>query len=710
MATLNNSNFNPAQYGAVPIQPSSTSGFNPQAYGAVPVQTPAKNPWPLQPAAQAVGNLVASGAAGVEQHFVNVAALPVQAIAKAVGKPDPFADNSFPGVNGQGLNVTPLTGEGMLQKAGDAASIALLAASPEIQGIKGLALLGGASGAAQSVAAGNNPMTLEGRANLLKDTGTGILFGAILGGLGNAAKLWSGLEKMSGGISPAMETELARVRPTTLSKYINTAVASAKDYHAQSIDDLVNEDIQHGTSILTEKVIPKAGQAVGAAKEAAGDTSITHVNSATGLPTTGKIAAQSLRDEINDVMQRMTGHQMSSYSSTDDLGLNIHNYPQGPSTSGITAGAEGEDLVEKLPGRPGIEDLPSSDKKALESVVKGLQTIEDDPTVQNASDVVRSIDTKIGQAGWDRPPFGPSGGPIEGFLKYARGAINRTIAPGAPELAKANTVYSSLDDIRKEIGDAAGKDLNHIGLLARRTTYRDQQGTAQSALDGLYDAVKPYLPENEESYTVKSIIGKFARDTFAGERGESGLSQSVTSGDLAGFAGFKKSVVQSTLKVARKVLAPDPAQYAMSIAKGEPYSFVPMMHHIDEFVDSPNASPLIQSFKTGLQKLGVSSSNLGSGAKSILRILLIQQLTKVAPVPLPQQGPLSTPVQSQQSTPALSTPSSPVSSTSTQKNNTAIRSLTPPTTGQGMSSALRTGQLDTMPNGMNLSGSGLSLS
>lgn len=77
-------------------------------------------------------------------------------------------------------------------------------------------------------------------------------------------------------------------------------------------------------------------------------------------------------------------------------------------------------------------------------------------------------------------------------------------------------------------------------------------------------------------------------------------------------------------------MVPDPAQSAMSIAKGEPYSFVPLVHHIDEALNSPSAQPWLQDFKTGLKSMGVTSSNVGQASKDMLRMMMFNNLTQSA--------------------------------------------------------------------------------
>ncbi len=483
-------------------------------------------------------------------------------------------------------------------------------------GILKMAALGGAGAYAQTVGGGGsaNPLDPETQDSIKK----GVLFSGILGGLGNVARIVSSTEKAASGMTPAMENELAQTRPSTVGSYINIAASSAKDFHAPTVDDVVVNDITRGANILTNKVIPQAGKAVGEARVAAGDAPVIYLHpaDATVPPTTGAGAVAAVRDDINNFMQETVGHQFGSYASAADSGLPISNYPEGASASGLNGD---ETTIEKIPGR--AVDLSPTETNTLEYVGKQLQTLQENPNVQIASDVLRNLDRKID---WTKP----ADGPVESLVRYARGAINKTIAPAAPALAKANDAFGQLKDIENATRDAAGKDLNHVDLLARRTVYAGQSGKAQSVLDGLYSAVKPYLPPGEESYASKAIVARFAKANFGGLNSKSGFEQGMSSGDIAGLAGYRSRVIGAALRAGKRVLAPDPAQYAMSVSKGEPYSFVPLAHHIDEYLDSPSAQPWINSFKGSLKAMGISSHNVGQTAKDALRMIMFNNVTQ----------------------------------------------------------------------------------
>lgn len=623
MTSLQGGGQAPAQ---APAQLPDT--ITPEQMNAIQGPAPAVGNGPAPNFAGSIGRFLANSANAIEQPFVSIAATPVQLLAKAIGAPDPFADGfpQFPGSTNGPMQVAPLTGAGLIQKAGSLAQIGTMVLTPEAAGITGiakLAALGAVGGGAASVGAGQlhswgdlNPFGDSDTAHAIR---VGALFGGILGGLGNAARIVSATEKGATGVTPAMENELSQTRPSTLSKYIDTAKTSAKDFHAPTVDDMVTQDITKGATILEKKVLPKATKAIEQAKQEAGPAPIIYAEGEAN-PAGGANGVQMLRDDINTAMQRMTGHQFSSYGdAAETTGLRIDNYKGAPTT-----GLNGDEFaVEQLPGR--VVDVSPAEQKTLEYVGKQLQILEDNPTVQVASDVLRNLDGKIGD--WSKPAESAVGS----FVRYARGAVNRVIAPAAPKLAAANHAYGDLMDIQNAVTGAAGKDLKNIDLLARRTLYAGQSGKAQSVLDGLYDAVKGHLPPGEESYTTKAIVGRFAKDTFGGETAKTGFAQGMSAGDVAGTAsGYTSRVVGAALRAGKRALSPNPEQYAMSISKGEPYSFVPMVHQIDEFLDSPTAKPWLNSFKAGLKQMGVSSNNVGTAAKDALRMMMFNNLSNSA--------------------------------------------------------------------------------
>lgn len=575
-----------------------------------------KNSW------SSAGKWLANSASSIEKPLVSIAAIPVQMIAKAAGVPDPYA-NGFPGMPGSDnktLDVAPIdTGAGIMQKAGQLAQIASFALTPEAAGMSGIikmGLVGGLGAGANYTAGGGKDLTINpfDDSEMAHAVRQGVLFGGILGGLGNTARVISSTEKWGTGIDAAMETELARTRPVTVGKYIEVANASAKDNQAQTIGDFLTQDIRNGADILDKKVLPAAGKAVGAAHKAAA-----------GLPIAPE-AINSLRDEVNNAMQSKIGHQFSDYATGADSGVKI-NYPEGASTAGISVG---DNTVVPLPGRPGIDPLLPSEQKDLEYLSSKLDILKENPTIQTASDIVSGLDKQIN---WERvQKYGSKASPVDSILQQVRGMINHNIIrPTAPALAQANDAFGPLMQAKDALVNGAGQDLQHLDLLGRRTVYDGQAGKAKSVLDILTDAVRPYLPTGEESYTTKAIIARFVKDNFGGLTSKSGFRQGITAGDVAGTAsGYTSRIVGAALRTAKRALTPNTAQYAISIAKGEPYSFVPGVHHIDEFLDSPSSKVWIQSFKDGLKKMGVSSSVTGGVAKDTLRMMMIQNLSQSA--------------------------------------------------------------------------------
>lgn len=532
-----------------------------------------------------------------------------------------------PTTNFTGGQLNPLKPglSGLEQIAGDTVSNASLLYTPEKTGITGLATLGAIAGGGQSVAAGNG-LTSK---TTLETAGTGALFGGILGLLGNTARVIKGAQQAATGVDEATQADLAATRPATLSKVINIAVDSTTSHHTPTVSDWLNGELQQGADILDKKVIPQAGEVVGQARTDAANLPVA-TQTPTGAMLTGGEAVASVKDEVNEMMQQMTGYQFSSYGTGEDSGLDILNY-KGASPVGITA-PDGS-LISQLPGRVAAE-LEPTEQKSLNWLDKKLNILQENPTVQTASDVVNNLDKNID---WERiQKYGAQSSPIDTIFQRTRGLINHNlIRPAAPALAAANDVFGGLMQTKNALVQGAGNDLQHLDLLSRRALYNGQSGTAQSILDSLFQSVKPYLPAGEESYSTKAILARYARDVYGGIRSKSGLAQGVTSGDVAATAsGYTSRVVGAALRFGQRLIAPDPQAYAMSIAKGEPYSFVPFMHHIDEYLDSPSAIPVINTFKNSLKAIGVSSNNVSTVAVQTLKAMLFNNLVHPKAVPM----------------------------------------------------------------------------
>lgn len=104
-----NNDFDPTTIGATAVQ--SDNSFDPASIGAVPAA-------PQKSALQTVGDVGGNIIRSLGQPFVDLAAIPVQALAKATNQPDPYANGAM-----GGYNVSPV--DKPLQKAGSAVQAAL---------------------------------------------------------------------------------------------------------------------------------------------------------------------------------------------------------------------------------------------------------------------------------------------------------------------------------------------------------------------------------------------------------------------------------------------------------------------------------------------------------------------------------------------------------------------------------------------------------
>lgn len=549
--------------------------------------------------AKALGSALVSAPSVFGSHLAELTGSATDAIGLTTGKR--AAIDAKIAANGNktplGNDMTPLKKDfvgAASQLGGDALSTGTEAFVPGEMGIAKMAGLGAASAYGGSLSQGNSFDSQES----IDSAKQGGLFGGALGILGKIPGAISTTEKFAGGFTPAMQKELQKGGENLVSDYIKIAKNSAKDYDNPTVDQAVNADVMKGVHILQHQVEPKIGEMMDNAQKLSGGFPIA-VPQANGVAATGANALPLLKDDINNVMQKMTGHQLAEYATGEDSGLDIFNY-KGASTAGIT-GPDGS-LVSRLPDSS--IDLDAADQKKLDYVAQQLNILGDNPTVKTASDILKNLDKKIN---WDKPILS-SKDPVDGFIRYARGAINKTIAPAAPELAAAKTAWGKLQDIKGNLADAAGKDLDHLGLLARRTLYQGQDDKATTVLEGLYNAVKPYLPAGEPSYATKARIASFARNAFGGERAVTGLGSSLSTGDVAGFAGYRKQFLQSAFKAGKQVLAPNPEQYALSLARGKPYSFVPGIHN--------------------LEKLGLPSDEIGNTLMKLGKTSLFEGATK----------------------------------------------------------------------------------
>lgn len=573
----------------------------------------------------------------VEQPFVNVAAIPVQL---GVAASNALTGNKTPDPYAQGLNVNrSLTNEpipvssvtapkGWLQKAGSAGQIAATALSPGVSSVKGFATLGAGSALSQSLQSGETDPH-----QLTKDTIYGGLFGAAMGVMSGWLQGVGALEKGKTGVVGQVEQEIQGIDEPLLKSYIDATKSHATNIRAATPDALAETEFRNRASTLIEKTIPDAGEKVGEARAAAAKLPVTFVNPTTGLKVEGPEAVNSVMDDINGVMQKLTGHEFSSYSSGGEGMLKI-NYPGGATTAGIEP-VEG--AISQIPGR--TVQLSPAEIKQLENIDRYLKTLSENPTVQTASDQLINIDNDIGK--WSKPIYGENAGntPVEGVLRYARGAINRIIAPSSPEIAQANARYSELMDLKAAIGAEAGTRGQNASLAMRRVLSGDQAADIIPMLDQLDAATSAFRPNDKSTLVQHATVAWWAKNTLGDPSTKTLLNQYINRdiNDTSTLFGQTKYLIKAGMQRTLGAFSPDPAKYALSVARGEPQSMNVLVRGIDRIVDSAKGIKLINKFASSLKTLGVTSENVEGTAKTLFKVWLIQQLTSPKQ-PQPQQS------------------------------------------------------------------------
>jgi len=471
------------------------------------------------PSLSDIGTGLGKIANNIEQPFISVAAAPVQLLAKAMGQKDPYANNAFPGPNGQGVPVAPATPAGFLQKAGQAGQIATLVASGGASTVPQMALLGGASGLSQSVANGNTDP-----GQLAKDTIYGTIFGTALGFGGKFLSYMGKTEAARTGVEGAVADAIDHTDPELLSQYID-ASANHGDTMASlgqpNAVGLAEDEFDKRAALLTDKVIPAAGKALGAARDAAGDAPI--VLNVEGSPVTGSDAVHTMTDNINEVMQNLTRHQFSAYATGENSALSISNYAEGASTAGT--GVEGD--IVPLPGRN--VDLSSTEQKQLQYLSDQLAKLKDTPTLQTAMDVKTNLSTEVGK--WSDPQFGSANSPVQGVMKYAYGQVAQSISDVSPEIAKVTDDYSALMNLRDQLSAQAGKDGQNSALMMRRVLSGDKSNSVVPILNQLDAATAPFREGDATSLVQHSILSSWATNLFGDESTKGLLSQAISQGN-----------------------------------------------------------------------------------------------------------------------------------------------------------------------------------
>lgn len=636
------------------------------------------------PSLSEVGHGAAKLLRDVETPFVSVAATPVQLLAKALGQKDPYANNAMPSIGGEGIPVAPITPKGFLQKAGQAGEIAALVASGGVSGVAANAGLGIASGLSQSLAEGNTE-----RSQLLKDSIYGGLFGFGLGAVGKFLNYVGKNEVARTGVEGVVRDAIDHTEPDLLAKYIN-----ASKNHAETMSSLsqptavglAENEFDRRAAMLTGKVIPQAGEAVGAAKRAAADLPIIHIDES-GAESVGIDALHQIGDKINNAMQQMTGHEFMSYANPEEM-IKI-NLKGGASTQGIGMGSE--DLISQIPGRS--VDLSSKETKQLENLAAQLKKLQENPNVQTASDVLINLDNDIGK--WGNKQFGEGNSPVEGVLKFARGTINRAIAPASPEIAKANATYSSLMDLKQEIARQAGAEGQSSALAMRRVLSGDKSNSVVPMLNQLDAVTAPFRKGDVSSLIQHSILSNWSTTMFGDATTKGLLSKAMAEGrDLsnegASVFGYPRQWMRSLIQSSLSAISPNPEGYAMAMANGKEFSLNPLVRFLDKAMDSTAVVPIFGDFMKQLKEWGVSATNAEPAAKILTKIFLMQQLTRTnsftppngVPQTLSPSNTINYPQEQQ------STTSQPVSLGTTKQTASAIRELTPAQSGQAMGRTL----------------------
>jgi hypothetical protein len=686
------------QSGAAPSGGSLPNTLSPQAMAAM-MQSQQPSAAPKKSLIQGASDFIG----GLEKPFISLAATPVQLGVKAANAltggniPDPFANGVPGGLPGAPSQVTPApaTPAGFLVKAGQAGEIASLAYGGAASGVGKLALAGGAQGLSSSLAAGNNPVDQGGQ--IVRDTIYGGLFNSLFGAGLNLLGHVGGSELAKTGIGPQQmemivgdaQKDINRIDPALLNKYINTTKAHEQSVLSPTPDGIAIQAMRDRANILIDKVIPEAGAAVGAAKKAARSGEIALANDTGQVIAKGKDAAQNLFNDVNEKVGQFTGHQFGSVER-----------------SGFEGGRS--PVVTRVPGSNiKLSNAENTQLTALHEELDGLMNYK--PTIGQAQDAITNIDNMIGKA-WNNPKIGDQS-PVMSALKYARGAINRSIAPAAPELAQANEAFGSLKDLETEIGQGAGKNLQSAGLFMRRLLTGDKAIDVIPTMQKLDAAVKPYLGDDTSSLIQHSVVADWAKSQFGGAtahtaftqgaQGRAALNQGTR--DATSILGYPKQWASVMINRGLGFLAPDAEKYAMSLAKGESYS----PHMFDRFLtkalDSASSAPILKNFTDSAKSLGLTPENEVKFAKDLFKAYIISRLAQPnqqandpnapmqpnLPAGVPQQGQPISQAAPQGRTLSIAAPA-----------QQAINNTASPTSGQQFSSQAR--QLGDF--GMNMGG------
>lgn len=697
-------NFNPLDYGAIPVQGSSgdssdnQGSFDPVKAGGVPVASQTDNAQ-ARSLLGSVGNGLLSTANYIEKPIASVVATPVQAIAKLLGQPDPYS-NGMPNLGsilGQtpAIPIAPATPAGFLQKSGQIGQIGSALANPVSTIGKNL-VLGGAMGLSNSIAAGRNPFIDP--AQVARDTVWGSIFGSLVGTVGSIAGHLAGAAQNRTGVVNAFYDAISQSDPALVAQYANAGFGHGKTLASLSDKTpvgLMKEKFRQVGQTLIDKAIPAAGKELGKARKAAAHLPIMS-SSNEGSVLSGADAANDLLDKINNVTMEMTGH-----------GFGIARDVPEEVLPGLTIGSEkGQSALYQLPGRE--VQLSNNESKQLENLMGYLQRIQDKPTASVVSDMLINIKRDLGTM--RSSEFGQSNSPVEGALNYAYGQIRQVIGQTSPEVDAATSKYANLVGLKDALAVQAGKEGQSGALMMRRVFSGDQSDDVVPVLNALDNATRPFRPGDKTTLLQHSALGRWATDMSGNESVKQLFAQGVKEGNAmssgaASLVGIPRSLVNKSLSATFGFIHPDPLQYALSVAKGSPQSMNPVARLLDSEIKALDGTPLLTGMHDTLKSWGVNATAIKPFANQLIKYWIMQKLSqpKQPGFPLDTPGVPNTNYLVPGDQPQSQAPSQPFSSAVSNQSASDARSLTPQSTGQGMSSQSRSLGIGSLPDGMNVS-------
>lgn len=279
-----------------------------------------------------VGNVLNS----IEKPFIGAAAIPVQALAKLTGQPDPYAEG-FPGLNNQKIDVTPLEAE---KKAGDLAQVGSYFIPGE--GPLGAIGMGALQGAGGAMSEGGDAATVATQ---------GVLGGAVGGAAAGLTKLTGGALKSVGGLINGEGAQKAvQGFKDAYTSILNLGVGE------RSFEQRSGKDI---AQVLLENKAPLGRYA---------DGTLDASKAVEKLQS----ALKPLNDEANNLAQNPQGivKNISINDSLDQLVKNIKSKNLDPLEE-ESAIKHANDLFDAVKRRYGTDDLNPAQAEQLKQALQG---------------------------------------------------------------------------------------------------------------------------------------------------------------------------------------------------------------------------------------------------------------------------------------------------------------------------------------------------